>query len=123
MISLNETWEMIFSGPRSQKVARQLQRRSAAVLTGEARMIWKHEIPSRAREPWGRRGRRVSLTFRKVNVDASRSKRELSPGRQALAATKAVARSDATSMGQNGMSSSPFAAFVWLSRQRGIVRP
>jgi len=67
MISLLEPWEMNFWPPQGEKVARVLDTRSVAVITGPARETWMHEIPSRKREPWGERQRRVSLTFRKVN--------------------------------------------------------
>lgn len=73
MISLLETWEMEFSKGR-RKLMRRLERRSAAVLLGDARYKWKHSIRKRKSEPAdeksGRkrvpRGRRISLTFRKV---------------------------------------------------------
>ena len=77
MISLLETWEMEFLKRNSKaKVTRRLERRSAAVLTGEARYEWRHGLPHRKSEPVGEahegkrrrtpRGRRISLTFRKV---------------------------------------------------------
>ncbi|MDP9123815.1 MAG: alpha-ketoglutarate-dependent dioxygenase AlkB [Pseudomonadota bacterium] len=71
-ISLNEDWEMLFvkktpkmSAPKFGQI---LERRSAAVLDGEARLDWTHEIPERKNEASGPRGRRVSVTFRKVNA-------------------------------------------------------
>lgn len=78
MISLLESWEMVFrrDDDRKNKRAFVLERRSVAVMTGEARYEWTHEIPKRKSEPaaatgGGRRGRtprgrRLSLTFRKV---------------------------------------------------------
>ena len=78
MISLLETWEMEFRKRRSRdKVTRKLDRRSATILTGEARYHWRHEIPKRKTEPGPvkpgnkrpsrlTRHRRISLTFRKV---------------------------------------------------------
>lgn len=68
MISLLESWEMIFKEERrDRKVTQLLERRSVAVLTGDARYHWSHEIPARVREPSGvRRTRRISVTFRKV---------------------------------------------------------
>ena len=77
MISLLETWEMEFRKPGTKaKVTRRLERRSAAVLTGEARYEWRHGLPHRKTEPPNEsgngkrrrvpRGRRISLTFRKV---------------------------------------------------------
>lgn len=77
MISLLESWEMVFrrEDDRKNKRAFVLERRSVAVMTGEARHAWTHEIPKRKSEPaaapgGGRRrtprGRRLSLTFRRV---------------------------------------------------------
>ena len=80
MISLLESWEMIFREKQGKgKVDYMLERRSVAVIKGDARYRWTHEIPRRKKEPMkpgmrnpGRvRGRRVSLTFRKV-VDGDR---------------------------------------------------
>lgn len=73
-ISLLESWEMVFHAPRGKgKVPRMLERRSVAIMRGEARYRWKHEIKKRKSEPvldgGGRhckRERRISLTFRKV---------------------------------------------------------
>lgn len=74
MISLLESWEMVFreKKKRGRKVLQRLERRSAAIVTGDARYRWTHEIPKRRHEP-GRvkRGRRISLTFRKVLVRAA----------------------------------------------------
>ena len=73
MISLLESWEMVFRErkKRGRKVLQRLERRSAAIMKGDARYRWTHEIPKRKHEP-GRvkRGRRISLTFRKVLVRA-----------------------------------------------------
>jgi len=70
-ISLNESWEMVFSrkltGGEQLKFGQVLPRRSATVLDGEARSKWLHEIPPRLTEKGVARGRRVSVTFRKVN--------------------------------------------------------
>ena len=71
-ISLLETWVMNFQrGSRGKKRPKHLERRSVAVLTGDARYEWKHEIPQRKSEPpmdgMGKRiprCRRISLTFR-----------------------------------------------------------
>ena len=79
-ISLVETWGMVFRllrGSKEKKVEKPLERRSVAVLTGDARYKWKHEIPNRANEPrmeqgkrrWVPRNRRISLTFRKVRPE------------------------------------------------------
>ena len=86
-ISLLESWEMNFHGPRSKgkkgdKVPQLLERRSVAVMQGEARLKWKHEIVKRKSDPQveeagGRRrrerNRRISLTFRKVLPTARRA--------------------------------------------------
>ena len=86
MISLLETWEMDFRkrGGHDKATAR-LDQRSAAILTGEARYEWTHEIRKRKNEPGPvkpgntrpsriPRCRRVSLTFRKV-IDTARDRR------------------------------------------------
>lgn len=71
-VSLLETWHMEFRWQK-EKFALPLERRSVAIMTGDARYKWKHGLPSRKSEPSlnGKsripRGRRVSLTFRKVN--------------------------------------------------------
>ena len=69
MLSLLESWEMIFrkGGKAGQRVSKLLARRSVAVISGDARYKWTHEIPSRLTEPGGlKRHRRISVTFRKV---------------------------------------------------------
>lgn len=75
MISLLETWEMWFRKFPGDKVVVKLERRGAAIMRGEARYAWKHEIPKRKTEPGPvrriPRGRRVSLTFRKVIREAN----------------------------------------------------
>lgn len=54
------------------KVPVLLEPRSIVVLTGQARYEWMHSITARRYDEWGgirlERGRRVSLTFRKVIV-------------------------------------------------------
>ncbi|MDE0360419.1 MAG: alpha-ketoglutarate-dependent dioxygenase AlkB [Rhodospirillaceae bacterium] len=75
-ISLLETWGMVFRRRNSKrKVEIPLERRSIAVLTGDARYKWTHEIPNRKTEllmgQHGKRrrvvrSRRISLTFRKT---------------------------------------------------------
>ena len=77
-VSLLETWGMVFRRRRSkEKVEKRLERRSVAVLTGDARYLWEHEIPKRENEPcedrqgkrrWAKRSRRISLTFRKTRL-------------------------------------------------------
>lgn len=68
-ISLGESWGMVFRSPNGEKRERVLQQRSAVILDGPARDVWTHEIPKRKKEGTKLRGRRVSLTFRKVNTD------------------------------------------------------
>ena len=77
-ISLLETWGMVFRRRGSkEKVEKPLERRSVAVLTGDARYKWTHEIPDRANEPRMEQGkrrrvkrtRRISLTFRTVRLE------------------------------------------------------
>ncbi len=87
-ISLLESWEMNFHPPNKggggrvgNKVPRLLERRSVAVLQGEARWKWKHEIVKRTSDPYVDRGkrrrrdrnRRISLTFRKVRPSAGQA--------------------------------------------------
>ena len=80
-ISLRETWGMVFRRRGSkEKVEKPLERRSVAVLTGDARYKWTHEIPNRANEPRMEQGkrkrvirtRRISLTFRTVRPGRER---------------------------------------------------
>lgn len=81
MISLLESWEMVFRNQRGRgrrKETLRLERRSATIMANEARYQWSHEIPKRKTEPAVsspgnekkrrrvKRGRRLSLTFRKV---------------------------------------------------------
>ena len=81
MISLLESWEMVFRNQRGRgrrKETLRLERRSATIMAKEARYQWSHEIPKRKTEPAVsspgnekkrrrvKRGRRLSLTFRKV---------------------------------------------------------
>lgn len=70
-ISLLETWEMAFTRKikgETEKFVQPLLRYSAVVLDGDARSGWHHEIPERLTERGVRRGRRVSITFRKVAI-------------------------------------------------------
>ena len=77
-ISLLETWGMVFRRrDGKEKVEKLLERRSVAVLTGDARYKWTHEIPNRIYEPLmdpqGKRrrverSRRISLTFRTTRL-------------------------------------------------------
>lgn len=66
-ISLVETWSMVFRR-RKEKYETLLPRRSAACLDGEARYEWTHEIAQRKTEGTQQRRRRISLTFRKVDI-------------------------------------------------------
>ncbi len=78
MISLLESWEMVFRKKDNNKIKYNvmLDNRSVAVMSGPARYQWTHEIPSRKSEPGPKlpdgkrlrklRKRRLSLTFRKV---------------------------------------------------------
>lgn len=77
MVSLCESWEMVFRERRGRrKRPCLLERRSVAIMAGDARYRWTHEIPSRKSEPNRReepgapkripRKRRISLTLRKV---------------------------------------------------------
>lgn len=77
-ISLLETWDMVFRRCDStEKIEKPLERRSVAVLTGDARYKWTHEIPKRANDlrvdRQGKRKRvertrRISLTFRTTRL-------------------------------------------------------
>ena len=83
MVSLLETWEMVFQERDSKaKVTKKLERRSATILEGDARYRWTHEIPKRKSEPGSvkpgnkrasriPRERRISLTFRKVMLQTN----------------------------------------------------
>jgi alkylated DNA repair dioxygenase AlkB len=67
MLSLLESWEMVFRKENGgAKLGQVLERRSVAVMTGEARYEWSHEIPKRKTERKVLRERRVSITFRRV---------------------------------------------------------
>ena len=78
MISLLESWEMVFRKKNNSKIKHNimLENRSVTVMSGPARYQWTHEIPSRKSEPGSKkpdgkrqrklRKRRLSLTFRKV---------------------------------------------------------
>lgn len=70
-ISLLESWEMIFTRKTKLSIEEKyktiLDRRSAAILSGESRNDWFHEIPRRNKEAGKPRERRISITFRKVN--------------------------------------------------------
>ena len=69
-VSLGSNCVMEFTNEAGDTEARFLEPRSTLVIGGEARHEWKHWIPSRPVDVWHSRewprGRRVSLTFRKV---------------------------------------------------------
>jgi alkylated DNA repair dioxygenase AlkB len=69
-ISLGSSCVMEFTNEDGGAEEQFLEPGSALVIGGEARHAWKHAIPNRAVDVWqGRewpRGRRVSLTFRKM---------------------------------------------------------
>jgi alkylated DNA repair dioxygenase AlkB len=66
-ISLLESWQMTFR-KASEKFDLVLKQRSATIIDGAARYEWTHEIPARRYEGEALRSRRISLTFRKVNL-------------------------------------------------------
>jgi alkylated DNA repair dioxygenase AlkB len=69
-ISLGSSCVMEFTQEAAETKQQFLEPRSALLIGGAARHEWKHAIPGRPVDEWqGRewpRGRRVSLTFRKV---------------------------------------------------------
>jgi len=70
-ISLRETWEMVFSRKfkgEEKKYRLMLPRGSAAILAGDARSKWSHEIAKKRADAGVIRERRVSITFRKVLI-------------------------------------------------------
>lgn len=72
-ISLGSEYEMDFihkANPSDIRSAR-LELGSAVIMTGKSRYEWMHRIKARRSEAWGSRGRRVSLTFRRVILSGS----------------------------------------------------
>ena len=72
-ISLNSTAIMNFNHAiTNEKIEIFLPRRSAVILKGESRYNWKHSIPGRKTDKLNnqimKRGRRISLTFRRVII-------------------------------------------------------
>lgn len=67
-LSLGSTAMMEFTQKGMEKVEVLLAPRSLVMLYGEARYNWKHAIPARKTDNGQKRGRRISLTFRKVVV-------------------------------------------------------
>jgi alkylated DNA repair dioxygenase AlkB len=73
-VSLGSTCVMRFTRPEPEGSRELLlEPKSALVLTGEARWLWKHGIPARLSDLWDGceyvRSRRVSLTFRAIPHD------------------------------------------------------
>jgi alkylated DNA repair dioxygenase AlkB len=69
-VSILEEWSMKFQKAMQQELV-SLPRRSALVISGAARSEWKHGIDRRTKDPSGHlRGRRISLTFRKVKFSS-----------------------------------------------------
>jgi alkylated DNA repair dioxygenase AlkB len=75
-ISLGSSCVMEFTAESGDRDEQFLEPMSALVIAGEARSGWKHQIPSRTHDLWGGREwprtRRVSLTFRKMRLQAPR---------------------------------------------------
>lgn len=73
-ISLGSSCVMEFTTDAGAREEQFLEPMSALVIAGEARHSWKHAIPAREQDIWdGRvrpRARRVSLTFRKMLLQA-----------------------------------------------------
>jgi alkylated DNA repair dioxygenase AlkB len=69
-ISLGSSCIMEFTNESGGHEEQFLEPMSALIMAGEARLKWKHAIPARTQDSWsGRdwpRGRRISLTFRKM---------------------------------------------------------
>jgi alkylated DNA repair dioxygenase AlkB len=78
-ISMRSPCVMQFTHPDGRKTGILLEPCSAVVLTGEARRLWQHAIPKRKSDRVDGvnrlRGRRVSLTFRKVFLDTTQTSR------------------------------------------------
>ena len=70
-ISLGDSWSMDFLHERTgRRQSRMLDVGSALILSGEARLQWRHGIAKRKTEPGGTlRSTRVSLTFRTVHSE------------------------------------------------------
>jgi len=71
-LSLLESWPMTFSSPSNEKIEVLLERCSLALMIGESRSVWTHEIRKRQNDVVGGlkvpRRRRLSVTFRTVNA-------------------------------------------------------
>ena len=66
-LSLGSVAMMVFT-QEQEKVELSLAPRSLLMMYGEARYNWKHAILARKQDNGVKRGRRVSLTFRKVEI-------------------------------------------------------
>ena len=70
-ISLGSEYEMTFKHITSGNVLpKKLELGSALIMSGPARYEWMHGIKPRLSDKWGKRGRRISLTFRKVLLES-----------------------------------------------------
>jgi alkylated DNA repair dioxygenase AlkB len=71
-VSLLESWPMMFRRDGHDPIEVQLSKGSVALMTGESRTTWTHEIMKRKSDMVGGlrvpRGRRLSVTFRTVNA-------------------------------------------------------
>jgi alkylated DNA repair dioxygenase AlkB len=65
-LSLGSAAVMAFTQAGEEKVELTLEPRSLLMMYGEARYNWKHAIPARKQDYGRERGRRISITFRKV---------------------------------------------------------
>ncbi len=65
-LSLGSPTIMQFTHPAHSRQELLLEPRSLLIMTGSARYDWKHAIPARKSDHGTPRGRRVSLTLRKV---------------------------------------------------------
>lgn len=72
-LSLLESWNMTFCSPQKEKMDVNLERCSLALMIGESRNVWTHEIKKRQTDVVGGlkvpRQRRLSVTFRTVNAN------------------------------------------------------
>ncbi len=67
-LSLGGQAIMEFTHPAKEKVELNLNPRSLLMMYGDARYNWKHGIPARKADHGRKRTRRLSLTFRKVEL-------------------------------------------------------
>ena len=86
-ISLLESWEMVFREKGAgRRIPQVLERRSVAIMEGDARERWTHEIPHRKTESGSSgkvsRGRRVTLVVCGVVEAGGRSSGKVKRGRR-----------------------------------------